>query len=250
MIPHRNLFKLQGTTPHTALLGEEGDISNLCQYSWYQWCYYRENSALFPLDREVLGRVLGPARGEGNEMSQWILKANGQVVPSSSHRPLTVAELHSDVDVKKREFFDKLIEERWGTSINPAKNSIENDKKFEEYLDEHEDPRVIPDIEDAVDSTGRLINQQPMYDRLLNAEVLLHHEDDQVFAKVVRRELGPDGKTNGVYYKNPFLNTLMYDIEFSDGTIKEYGANIIAENMVAQADEDGFTSPLMKCIID
>ena len=146
--------------------------------------------------------------------------------------------------------FDKLIEERWGTSINPAKNSIDNDNKFEEYSDEDEDPRVIPDIEDAVDSTGRIINQQPMYDRLLNAEVLLHHEDDQVVAKVVRRALGPDGKTNGVYDTNPFLNTLMYEIEFPDGTIKEYGANLIAENMVAQADEDGFTSPLMKCIIE
>ena len=36
---------------------------------------------LFPTNREVLGRVLGPAQGEGNEMAQWVLKANGKVVP-------------------------------------------------------------------------------------------------------------------------------------------------------------------------
>ena len=29
---------------------------------------------LFPHNQEVLGCVLGPARGEGNELSQWVLK--------------------------------------------------------------------------------------------------------------------------------------------------------------------------------
>ena len=76
----RNLFQLQGTTPHTALTGNESDISNLCQYEWYEWCYFRENRNLFPFNREVLGRILGPAHGEGNEMAQWVLKANGTVV--------------------------------------------------------------------------------------------------------------------------------------------------------------------------
>ena len=37
---------------------------------------YREHTAGFPLQRETLGRVLGPAKGEGNEVAQWILKAN------------------------------------------------------------------------------------------------------------------------------------------------------------------------------
>jgi hypothetical protein len=77
----RNLFQLHGTNPYTVLTGSEGDISNLCQFGWYEWCYYRENTNKFPFNKEVLGRVLGPAKGEGNEMAQWILKANGNVVP-------------------------------------------------------------------------------------------------------------------------------------------------------------------------
>ena len=77
-------FKLHGTTPHTATLPEEGDISSLCQFGWYEWCYYHQQMAAFPHNREVLGRVLGPARGEGNEMAQWVLKANGKVVPRRS----------------------------------------------------------------------------------------------------------------------------------------------------------------------
>ena len=48
-------FKLHGTTPHTATLAEEGDISSLCQFGWYEWCYYHEQTAAFPHNREVRG---------------------------------------------------------------------------------------------------------------------------------------------------------------------------------------------------
>ena len=71
-------------------------------------------------NKEVLGRVLGPARGAGNEMAQWILKANGRVVPRRSLRPLKVDELHSPVEIKKREVFDELIKRRWGTPMTPS----------------------------------------------------------------------------------------------------------------------------------
>ena len=66
----RDLFQLEGRNAHFSITGEEGDISNLCQFSWYEWCYYREHIAGFPLQREVLGRVLGPSKGEGNKMAQ------------------------------------------------------------------------------------------------------------------------------------------------------------------------------------
>jgi hypothetical protein len=45
----KNLFSLHSTSPHTALTGEEGDISTLCQHKWYDWCYFREQKELFPL---------------------------------------------------------------------------------------------------------------------------------------------------------------------------------------------------------
>jgi hypothetical protein len=59
-------FKLHGTNAHTAMTSDEGDISNLCQYTWYQWCYFRDQTEKYPFNREILGRVLGPAKGEGN----------------------------------------------------------------------------------------------------------------------------------------------------------------------------------------
>ena len=57
----KTLFSLHGSNAHTSLTHEDGDISNLCQFDWYDWCYYRDNTERFPFNREVLGRVLGPS---------------------------------------------------------------------------------------------------------------------------------------------------------------------------------------------
>ena len=108
----KNRFNLQGTNAHTQLFSEEGDISNLCNYGWYEWVYYRESTNKFPFHREVLGRTLGPAHGEGNEMCHWILKANGRVVPRRTHCPLRVDEIHNPDEQKRREVFDALIEKK------------------------------------------------------------------------------------------------------------------------------------------
>ena len=128
--------------------------------------------------------MLGPSKGEGNEMAQWILKANGNVVPRRSPRPLTVAELHSSTELKKREVFDKLIERRWGNAIIPSK--LENDtKEWSEYEDDVEEPRMVLETEDVVDATGKQLNQNPAYDRNINSEVALQIDSEVKKGKVV-----------------------------------------------------------------
>ena len=126
----RNAFKLHGSTPHTVTTGDEGDISNLCQYGWYEWCYFRDQTVAFLNNKKVLGRVPGPARGAGNEIAQWILKVNGRVVLRRSLRPLKVDEIHSPLEIKKREVFDELIQRRWGTLMTPPNTHNSAAKSF------------------------------------------------------------------------------------------------------------------------
>jgi hypothetical protein len=104
-------------------------------------------------------------------MAQWVLKANGKVVPRRTCRPLTVAETHSEEEQKKRSIFDGLIERRWGSSINPAKPNPEDEvyDKYQEYEDDDEVARKIPDIEDSVDASGRLLNHLPAYDKIIHS---------------------------------------------------------------------------------
>ena len=143
----------------------------MSQYVWYEWCYFRDQTAAFPNNKGVLGRVLGPARGAGNEMVQWILKANGRVVPRRSFRPLKVDELHSPVEIIKREVFDEVIKKRWGSPMTPSSTQQQND--LEKYEDHEQQEQPTLEVEDIVDSTGKLINQQPAYDQIINAEVQL-----------------------------------------------------------------------------
>ena len=114
----KNLFQLQGETPHFATFGEEGDISNICQFGWYEWVYCQETEAPFPFPANVLGRCLGPAKNEGNEMTQWILKQNGQIVPRRTVRRLTAEETVRDSEILKRKNFDESIKLQFGDSVS------------------------------------------------------------------------------------------------------------------------------------
>ena len=36
----KDLFQLNGGNANLKIVGETGDISNLCQLGWFEWCYY------------------------------------------------------------------------------------------------------------------------------------------------------------------------------------------------------------------
>ena len=74
----KDLFQLQGQTPHFATFGEEGDISKICQFGWYEWMCFWETTAKFPFPAHVLGRCLVPAKNEGNKMTQDLFQLQGQ----------------------------------------------------------------------------------------------------------------------------------------------------------------------------
>ena len=59
---------------------------------------------------------------------------------------------------------------------------------------------------------------------------------------VIRRSTDAKGRVIGSYNDNPLLNTVVYDVQFDDGTIKEYAANVIAENIWMETDAEGYHS--------
>lgn len=185
-------------------------------------------------------------------MAQWILKANGRVVPRHSLRPLKVDELHLVTELKKQEIFDGLIERIWGTSINLPNVSDTEDRndEFKEYEDETEAARTVPNIEDTVDANGKLLNQRPTYDKILHSEVSLQLGEEISVGKVTKRTIGPDGTIAGTYNENPSLNSMIYKVEFPDGQLKEYAANMIAEKMLTQVDSDGYSLTMLNAVID
>jgi hypothetical protein len=67
---------------------------------------------------------------------------------------------------------------------------------------------------------------------------------------VIKRAKGIGGEAVGRAHANPFFDTREYEVEFTDGTIEQYTANIIAENMYAQVDNKGNMFQSLDVIMD
>ena len=128
---------------------------------------------------------------------------------------------------------------------------ITKDNEFEPYEDDDEEPLNIPEFDDRpIDAKSQAIDQQPLCDRLINAELLLPRDGEYKPAKVVRRTTTSDGRAVGTYNDAHLLNTMTYEVRFNDGEVKEYAANVIAENLLNQIDDEGFTILKIDCIVD
>ena len=53
----------------------------------------------------------------------------------------------------------------------------------------------------------------------------------------------------GQHHKNHLVNMLMHDIEFPNGDVINYAANIIAVNLLAQVDPEGFHTNVLEEIL-
>ena len=68
--------------------------------------------------------------------------------------------------------------------------------------------------------------------------------------KVIGRTIGDDGLIHGQYNEDSSKDTIMYDIEFDDGAIKKYLANIITMNIMDQLSDNSHEPMSVKHIID
>ena len=67
---------------------------------------------------------------------------------------------------------------------------------------------------------------------------------------MIKRSVDSDGKVIGNYNELPVLNTMLYDVQFPDGSIKPYSANLINENILMQADSYGLHHQIIEGILD
>ena len=121
-----------------------------------------------------------------------------------------------------------------GTCITPFPAKPKSGSIFEEYEDDIESLRVIPVAEAPADCNGKAINLQPEYDRHVSLELSMPQREVLRSVKVIGRIKGVDSKCTGTSDHNSIMNTMTYDVEFPDGEILKYAANVIAKNMLSQ----------------
>eukprot|EP00957_Ditylum_brightwellii_P053513 4055468-Ditylum_brightwellii.AAC.1 len=96
--------------------------------------------------------------------------------------------------------------------MNPPPETTPNDwDPYDKYEDNDEIARLLPEMEETVDANGTLIDQQLAYNKIINAQVQLHHQDHITKGKVKMGVLGPDGRIAGSYHDKPMLNSTVYE---------------------------------------
>ena len=102
---------------------------------------------------------------------------------------------------------------------------------------QYEDPVKIP-YDDPVDANGKAIYEKTFIDMLIHAEFLLPQGYNVQSSRVQGGKKDNDGNIVGPFDSKPISNSIIYDVEFPYGAVKQYATNVSAENMYIQVTED------------
>ena len=209
-----SVYKLNGEVPETVMSGQTSDISQFCEFGFYDWTMWFDEKAKFPDGAWTLGRYLGPSIDVGPAMTSKILTQKGTVLHRSTYRPLSEKEVVTMTDDFKS--FNESIQAKLGPSASPADfHAIggEETVQFEPYYAHHE-----VDVDDIPFSMKDESEQTPeAHDQYVNAEVMLPRGDKLASGKVIGRKRDANGDVAGRANANPILDTRTYEVEFADG---------------------------------
>ena len=172
-------------------------------------------------------------------MAQNMLNLHGSVVPRCSFRRLTQIEEDSETEKLKWAEFNKIITSKLGSLLYiPPKSKPYKEENVSEEDDEINLQRLVKDDANyKIDEESAF--EHSLHDSLIHTEILLPHDDKMRKGIVKERHTNEKGGVIGQFHVNPLLNNIIYDVEFADGTIKEYAANAIAQNIYAAMSDDG-----------
>ncbi len=125
---------------------------------------------------------------------------------------------------------------------------------------EDEDPGFFDDFARVVIDDNQLKHADEEYlqnvemtsDPYVGMEMAISRgaEGEMVHATVRKRVRDADGIPVGVSHTNPLLDSRKYEVEYVDGHVEELTANLIAENLLAQVDNEGRRQMMLLAIID
>ena len=140
--------ELDGQVPEIVMSGQTSDISPFAALAWYEWIKYYDAVQGYPEDKEILGRWLGPAIDIDLAMTSKVLKANGQVVYTSTYCALTDNEMANLEEIKVRQAFVTAVSIKLGGPISkhdlPSEDVDADTPTFELYKDDDTPPPPPP----------------------------------------------------------------------------------------------------------
>jgi hypothetical protein len=234
--------------------------STSSDFDFYDWVSSRSNAGLGEVR---LGHWLGVSHRVGRLMSYWILPESGIPISATTVQRLTNAERAADEFKSRMREFEKKFKVVFDSQSADITQTLVRHIDSHEIIDrDNEDPDFFNDftqiIDDAAlthaDSDENVVNSFEVgSDQFIGMELALPQGDngEMLHARVTKRIRDSEGLPIGTASENPFLDSQKYDIdEFADGNLEELPANIMAENLIAQVEEEGRRQMMLDKIID
>jgi len=241
-------------TPLEALTGDTIDISEWIEFEFYDLIVYwddRDGDT-----KQSIGRWLGPSHHIGSALCYYILTEKGTVLSRTSVQHIPIEEFETaEMKARVTACHETLNRHINATSEYVSEESGDDFVKDDETVPIGYEPdgdyfglAEAPDIDEFIDVENER-TQSDSYDKYIGAEVVLPNSADQNLMAKVKRKLKSDDRNRPDYY-NPLRDHSRYEVEFPDGTVDEVEANVIAESMITECDQDGRHYKLFEEISD
>ena len=245
----------ESSTPFQQIYEYTPDISELLQLQWFDWVHYHE-----PADpnKELLGRWLGPAYSVGQGMAYHVLTEKGSVKMHSTVKAINKETKESPTFTSDCQKFMEEVDSLIGNN-SPSTQKNTTVKHEDPYInlfyseDDDETDNTLHEEEKLLKPLDDLVVEHPSAksgDNFIGCKVQLPIEGELIEGEVKSHKRDSNGMLVGRRDKNPLLNTRVYQVEFPDGSYREYPVNLIAESLYSSVDQDGQTVSLMQSTID
>ena len=239
-------YALDGMVPETLYRGGVADISEYCQFGWYEEVWYVD-----PGQERNLGWWIGVATEIGEPMTYWVLGKTAVPLPRSTVIKVLPEEKSSDGYLRALKELDDGIHSRIGDHLKQDELLPELADMPDIDLSEWVEDEVVEPFEPEEAMPEADEDEDPViFDKYLGAEINLNRGGQVLRGRVVGRKRDNDGNPVGRASDNPLLDTREYLVEFVDGSTEAYTTNLIAEAMYSQVDEEGHLQVLMEDIND
>jgi hypothetical protein len=180
-------------------------------------------------------------------MCYWIITKSGQVISNTTVQHVTRLDSAKPEIATRIDLFNKAVDRRLDdtnfrltddilgltlddidiVNIPSITTNIPTDEEYGDMKFE-----TKPEMDDDDDIA--------YFDNYIGAELTLQHGNTPTRARVKKRARDEvTGNLIGKRNNNPYLSTAVYDVEFPDGEIESYAANLVAENLYFQCDDEG-----------
>jgi hypothetical protein len=240
------------------VLGQTVDISEWLDFYFYDRVWYWDDLKTdMNNEQTLIGRWLGIAHRIGSDMTYWILTNAGHVIARSTVQHITLSDMATDTIRNRLSAFDNEL------SIQLSDDNFHLDHPNPVFYlqDDPDDDYTAVDAIPPDAEHGDMIQPAKQdaddiefetFDQYLNSEFMVLNKDGEnsMATKGVKRTRNNNGNPIGKRNANPLLDTREYECELEDGSVMRYYANVIAENIFAQCDDEGQRHAVLAEIVD